>query len=90
MSNLEFIRGVLEGIVDTTIDLSEYMTEGDFTVYLDKEGYVHRYWSCAADEDVNLDDPGMYMNPEDDEEMIMYALQTELIKLYNKKHNSYA
>ena len=87
MSNLDFIRGVLEGIGDTTIDLSDCATEGDFIIFLDKDHHVHRYMSCAAEEDVDLDDPGMYMDPEDDESMIMYALQTELIYMYNKINN---
>ena len=84
MTNLDFIRGVLEGIVDSYIDLSKYITEGDFTIYLE-EGHVHRCWSCALDYDVDLDDPGMYMDAEDDENMIMEFLMNELVNFYRPK-----
>lgn len=79
MTKLDFIRGVLKGIGQ--IDLSEYVSEGEFCIYLEK-GHVHRYWSSAAEEDVDLDDPGMYMDAEDDEDMIIGFLQKELISMY--------
>jgi len=85
MSKLDFIRGVLEGAGEAVqIDLSEYVSEGEFCIYLE-QGHVHRYWSSAADEDVDLDDPGMYMDADDDEDMIIGFLQKELTKLYIKK-----
>ena len=87
MTNIEFIRGVLEGIGDTTIDLSAYSTDGDYTVYLDENGHVNRYWSCSADEQVDLDEPGTYTDVEDDLDFIMYALQTEIIKVTNHFKN---
>jgi hypothetical protein len=80
MTKLEFIRGVLKGAVGQ-IDLSEYISEGEFCVYM-QDDHVHRYLSSAAEEDVDLDDPGMYMDAEDDENMIIGFLQKELISMY--------
>lgn len=82
MNNLDFIRGVLEGNEGSTISLSDNMSDGEFCVYLDN-GHVCRYWSCAVEEDVDLEDPGMYMDAEDDIDMIMSFLMSELINLYN-------
>ena len=79
MNNLEFIRGLLEGIGDTTLNLSTYAVEGDYTVYLDEQGHLCRYWSCSANEIVDLDED----DEDDDLSFIMYALQTELIKSFN-------
>ena len=84
MTKLDFIRGVLEGNKGSTIDLSEYISEGEFCIYIE-EGHVHRYWSCALDEDVDLDDPGMYMDADDDIEMIMEFLMNELVNFYRPK-----
>lgn len=85
MTKLDFIRGVLEGAGGSVqIDLSEYVSEGEFCIYMN-DGHVHRYCSSAAEEDVDLDDPGMYMDAEDDENMIIVFLQKELIRMYQIK-----
>lgn len=83
MENIEFIRGLLEAIGDTTIDLSPHAVQGDYTIFLNKDGHVCRYWSCAANEQVDLDEG----DDDDDIPFIMYALQTELIETINHYKN---
>ena len=81
MDALEFIRGFLAG-AGCNIDLSDYVTEGIYEIYLDEHGEVHRYWSCSINEDINLHEG----DDDDDIPLIIRCLQTELIKRFNPQY----
>ena len=84
--DIEFIRGILSHVDSGRIDLSEYVCEGEFEVWLDDNGEVNRTHTASVWEDVNLEDPYPYMDADDDIEIIMNAIQDEVAKWFNLKN----